>query len=376
MIYYILKFLIVVSSVTSGYLLSKRNANGEYFVKFPLAILNILITFTFIQGLRYGRGSDYPSYADLFVGIKDQFYEPIFSLFSSFLVLINAHFSVGFILSSFFLIFSGCFLIKRFRFAAVFSIPLFYLSMMEQSENLVRMYFAFSFIFIALAYLMDNVRVKSYIFLMLAFLTHFSVLPLIVFILIFEKIKKPISNISIILILYALSNIYIVSAEFIYSKITILRYLDLYSNYVDGADKWLLGDGLENSYSFEFGLSYYIRYYLNPFILFLLGYKILEKYKNYKLYIFFNLFVVGILFRPTSLSIPSEFFYRIDLFFTSFSFVVASFIFYDFAKYYSNKNIFYRLTIFYLIIDYSYLLTKTIFTYDPELGNKFLWEVL
>ncbi len=376
MIFFILKSLVVLAAILSGFLLSKNNASGNYQIKYTIATFPVILIYTLVEGLRYGRGTDYLSYAEIFSGVRNQFVEPLFDYFSVFLQSIGAHFSMGFLLSSLLLIFSGCFLIRRFRFAALFALPLFYLVTIEQSSNLVRMYFAFSFIFFALAYLIDRKKYLMYFFLTLAFFSHFSTIFPILLILLFIRFKNPFYNSYIILALYFLTNIFIVSNEYIYSQLPMLSYFDLYANYIDGADKWLLGNGIEDDRENNFGIFYYIRFYLNPAILLLLGYGILDKYEKYRLNVFYNLFLVGVLFRPIAYSISSELFYRIDLFFLTFSFVIAAFLFYDFKKHFFAKHILARLCIIYLFIDSAYLLFKTAFVYDPVLGNNFIWEIL
>ena len=186
MIFIILKILIVFTTILSGYLLSIKNTSGKFLVNYPIAIAPVLLCYTLVEGLRYGRGTDYFTYVGMFGGIREQFIEPLFDYFSRFLNSIGAHFTIGFLLSSLLLIFSGCFLIKRFRFTALFALPLFYLTTIEQSANLVRMYFAFSFIFMALAMLIDHKKRLMYLFLALAFFSHFSTIFLVFFIFSWE----------------------------------------------------------------------------------------------------------------------------------------------------------------------------------------------
>ena len=105
-IYNVLKLLLFISMVLSGYNASKRTANGNYYYPYWFAVMPVIVSYTLVEGLRYGRAADYFSYLNAFSGINISFTEPLFLIFSYALNYINAPF-YGFLISSFLLIFSG-----------------------------------------------------------------------------------------------------------------------------------------------------------------------------------------------------------------------------------------------------------------------------
>lgn len=376
-VYILLKFFIILALVVSGLMLQKRSINSSgtsiYFYPFYWAVLPGCIVYTIVEGLRYGRATDYFSYHDTFIGLRNVNYEPLFGVFVKLLNITNAPFYLGFVICSFVLILSGCLLIKEIRFAGLLALPLFYLDTISQSSNLVRMYVALSLILLALKYLIQNRNNRVFIFLGLAFFTHYSSIILFPFMYLFNKYDNPFKSRYIITILFLIFNLSTIGLEFIADDLSSLKIFGLYLNYLDSANVWILGEGIENIKS-DFSIFYYVRSYLTPLCIIWFGHKYIKKYKYYKYGIFYNLYVVGALLMPTALTLPTEVFYRLCLYFLSFKFFVLSIIFYEYFNKLSKLNYLSRAIILIVFLDSIYLLAKTIFIYSSELGNQFVWD--
>ncbi|MEC9302825.1 MAG: EpsG family protein [Bacteroidota bacterium] len=375
--YNLLKFILVISTIIGGYRLQKKvvKTNGNIVYKYPFlwSVFSVLIVYTFVEGLRYARAADYFTYYNAFTGDKNVFFEPVFLLLTNILAYLNAPFYIGFLTCSFLLIFSGCLLIKEVRFAGLFAIPLFYLDTIGQSSNLVRMYLSLSFVLIALRYLIQKKTYKVIIFLVLAFFSHYSSIILFPFIYLFNKFDYPFKSRYIIMILFFISNAFPIGLEFIAENISKLQGMGIYDDYLENTDIWVLGIGIE-SLEIDFSVFYYIRLYLIPLFILWFGYKYIRSYKRYKFGLFYNLYVIGILLAPTALTLPTEIFYRLCLFFLSFKFIILSVIFYDLFNNFRKINIFVRTFVLFVLSDSIYLLLKTIFNYSSEFGYLFIWD--
>lgn len=376
-IYNFLKFFTILALIVSGFMLQKRSIKSSgttiYFYPFYWSVFPVLIVYSLVEGLRYGRSTDYFSYHDAFIGLRFIDFEPLFGVFVNLLNITNAPFYLGFVICSFILILSGCLLIKEIRFTGLFALPLFYLDTIVQSSNLVRMYFAMSFIFLALKYLMQSKNKKVITFCVLAFLTHYSTLILFPFIYLLNKNHNPFKSKYLIVVLFIVSNVFPIGLEVISENISKFAWMGLYISYLENTNKWILGEGVEtidNIYS----IFYYIRFYLTPLCIIWFGYDYIKKYKRYKYGVFYNLYVLGVLLMPTALALPTELLYRLCLYFVTFKFIVLSIIFYEFFNKKSKYNYLSRAFILILLLDSIYLLYNTIFNYSIELGNHFIWD--
>lgn len=375
--YNLLKFSTILALIVSGFMLQKRSIKSSgaliYFYPFYWTVLPVLIVYTLVEGLRYGRGADYFSYHDAFIGLKFTEFEPLFALFVKFLNITNAPFYLGFVICSFVLILSGCLLIKEIRFAGLFALPLFYLDTIAQSSNLVRMYVAMGFILLGLKYLIQKKNNRVIIFLGFAFLTHYSSIIVFPFIYLLNKYDNPFKSRFVIVVLFIILNLFPIGLEIIAENLSKLGGMGLYENYLKSTDRWIMGEGIETTEN-NFSIFYYIRSYLTPLCIIWFGYDYITKYKYYKYGVFYNLYVVGVMLMPTALTLPTEMFYRLCIYFVSFKFFVLSIIFYEFFNKKSKYNYLSRAFILIILSDSIYLLSKTIFNYSIKLGNQFIWD--
>ena len=368
-----LKLLLLISLVLSGYNLSKRTTKGKYYYPYWITVMPVIVTYTLVEGLRYARATDYFSYFNSFLGLIYIDFEPVFALFVYVLSTLNAPFYSGFLFCSFFLIYTGGLLIKEFRFVGLFALPLFYLDTIVQSSNLVRMYVALSFVFLALRYLLQNKSYKVILFFVLAFFTHYSTIVLVPFVYLFHKYQNPFKSRLVILVLYVLALNVSIGAEFVNEYLIRLKGFGIYENLLGSTDRWLIGDNIDTIEN-NFSLFYYIRFYVTPICLIWLGYPFIHKYKRYKYNVFYHLYVVGALLIPMALTLPTELFYRLCLYFLSFKFIILSFILYEYFNKSSKFNFMSKAFIFIIFLDSIYLLVKTIVNYSTELGYQFVWD--
>lgn len=197
--YIILKTLLFIIFLISGYLLSKAKSNLQYW---KIAILPI-ITFAIISGLRFGREIDYNLYYFVY---KDKIENDEMELLFRYLVNIFKYFEIpyyGFVLfCSTVLITSFLYFLTNFRNAILFILPMF-LGIMG-IENLIRWYLAFSFILIAVKFLMDSRLFLAILFGVFAILIHSGIILCVVVILLFYFLfNKRIFNHNVVIILFA-----------------------------------------------------------------------------------------------------------------------------------------------------------------------------
>lgn len=377
--YFILKFLLVITLFSSGYLLSKRFATNSdikvYYYPYLFAIFPVLLAYTFVEGLRYGRAADYFSYKFAFTGKLDFNFEPLFQIFCEFLSFSGAPYYTGFLICSFFLIFSGTQLTKEFRFASLFLLPLFYLDTIVQSSNLVRMYVAISFQFLAYKFMMKKENIKSILLFVLAGISHYSVIFSFPFIFLFYKLKNPFVNVYLILILFLLAQLFPIGAEVIVNYLFLIEDFSAYSSYIENSDYWILGEGVE-SQNIVFSIFYYIRLYFVPIYIIWYGYPLIKKYSIFNFHLFYHMYVFAVLILPTALALPTELLTRMVLFFISLKFIVLGLILYNFFKNFYTKNLLTRVITLIIILDIAYSFLKSIFIYNSKLGNLFVWDNL
>ena len=170
-----LRLFLVALMIFCGWGITYKNRDNNYFWYYAIPII---VFYTLIQGLRYGRGADYPHYAqelqyDLYAGtnITREF---IYDLFVLFFREFKIPFYYGFIIYSGLLITGFMLVVKKLPKYAFWMIPLFYFITLNASENFIRQFFAISFIFYAYYYYLENNRKMMYIMLLIIPLIHLS----------------------------------------------------------------------------------------------------------------------------------------------------------------------------------------------------------
>ena len=360
--YIILTLGLFCTLIITGYLLSKKRKIGskEYW---SFSFFS-MISYSLIEGLRYNRGVDYGHYKHLYEYalhlnhyIDPKKIEPVFQIINIPLRFLDIPYPCAFIFYSFVLIFACFFFIRKHQKVALFALPMFFMATIGQSENLVRQFVAFSFILFSLDFFLTDSWFKFFIFMSMAILSHYSSIIFLPFFLLFKYIKNPFGNLYIILVLYSLSWLW--KPEY-WGNFTV--YFQLlqgiesgYQVYFTNADIWLSGNTLQE---FTVTTVYLIRLFIFNIGIIILGYRLLEKYRDRYYPFFYYLFIIGALIERVTDRM--EILFRIDLYFYMFWFIVLAYIAYD-AYSLHNKKIIYRLICASLLLNSLYDFLAPIF---------------
>lgn len=297
-LYVVLKTLLFIVFLISGYLLSKSKSNSNYW---KIAFLPI-ITFAVISGLRFGREIDYNAYYfnytnKLATNEMDFFFRLIINIFN----YLEIPYYQFVLFCSTFLITSFLYFLNKFQRFTFFILPLF-LGLMG-IENLIRWYFAFSFILLALRLLMDSRYFLSLLLAIIAFLVHSGIIICILVLIIFYfLINKKILNPNIAFILFTIS-LFFGSTDQLISASSLVNQLHIfdssrYSNYTENAVS--IASGEMNSGVYERSIVNNIRIYISFIFPIYFGgrYFLKNKIKYKKIIWLYNLAVFSIIIMP------------------------------------------------------------------------------
>lgn len=314
--------------------------------RWKYSIIPILI-FGIIEGLRYMRGTDYPTYFERYITINSLdpwSYEedPLFVILCQFLLDLNIPFQGFIILCSAILIFCAFFLLKEQKNLMLFSLPIITLIGMSDAENLIRWYLAFSFLLIGIYYLTKNKWISFFIFSIIACGFHLGLILVVPIYLLIYTLKdhiiiKPLYACIIFIILWQ-----VFKPEFMLIFVNLfadIAGLGRYAAYINDIDMWLTGDNKQwaltvsktDIYRFLF-LIYY-------------GYKVAEKQKKPYIY-FYNLFLIGAITYPALH--PIELPYRYNQLFIFFEAFIAAAILKEYLILRKKKDIHTVLSLLYL----------------------------
>lgn len=108
-----------------------------------------ILFFALIEGLRWMRGTDYENYMHHFERGVSQKSEPLYNIFISIIHSLSINPTIVFVFISGFLIYGLGINFRNFKVSAIWGLPLIYLLLGYQAENLVRQYLAISFLGLA-----------------------------------------------------------------------------------------------------------------------------------------------------------------------------------------------------------------------------------
>lgn len=377
-IYFILRFFLVISLFISGYNIQKKGLSGRFKYPYWNAASLCLIVYSLVEGLRYGRATDYFSYKKYFenpLSIKYDHLEFLFLFFCRSVQDFSVPYFISFLFFSFLLVYSILTLLKQHRKVAFWALPLFFLETFIQSENLLRQYAAFSLFILFIYFFNNKKKYVAFLLILSAFFTHYSIIILFPFFLWFNYFKNPFRNVILILLIYIISIILIPSMEQVSILLDYFSKFNLYSNLLNNKNRWLFGEGLDAIKIYQFDIIYYIRMYFRPFLILGIGYKLINKYHKINFGLFYHFYFIGVIFTPLSLSAPMELIYRLVLYFKTFGFLVLAYLIYDSITNFKSLNIYIKIGVKILILDSIYMLLKSIFTYDEKLGFLFIWDI-
>ena len=153
-LYWILRFIVLLSFFLSGYLISYKDKNGRNYWKYSSICI---IFYSLIEGLRWNRGVDYPHYyQDLTGKLFTDYDEIVYWGWIQFFKFTGLPYWVGFIFYSFVFVYGFCFLIKKFKNQAIWALPLFFIVTISSSENLIRQFLAMSMFEFALYFFLEK----------------------------------------------------------------------------------------------------------------------------------------------------------------------------------------------------------------------------
>lgn len=312
-IYFLLQSFLYISLSWYGYRIYKSDKFKKKY------ILLILITFSLIEGLRFGRGTDYNIYYSIYYnatisdGIPIMFYF-LCSLFRS----LGLPYQVLIYACSLMLICSGTFFLCQHKRQLIFSLPLFvYYTLL--AENLIRWYLGFSFILIGLTFFYEKRKyIPGCIFFIIGFLFHYALIIIIPIIAILCMYKKRIMPPTISIIIYLLILVFSQYNNSLSSLLEVFSFVakryssDIY--YYDS--RYWIRDNVTYNY-----LSVTIR----DSIIFI--WAIIEGYKlsstNNRLIPYYNLCLLGIICYPLFYKV--ELFYRFDMLLLFFLTIIISY---------------------------------------------------
>lgn len=320
--YYCLQTALLIIGALCGYILSKRKS------KFCFGL--IVVSFTLIEGLRFGRGIDYNLYAEGWE--KDVPYlnglekHPVFSIVEYISYWIGLPFQFIIILCSFILIYGGMKFLIRHRSVLLFSIPLF-IYLCHGAENLFRWYTAFGLTLLAYTSYKDRKLGISFIYLILAVGTHYLFLITIIVYVLMLKPQKPIWNNYIAIIVFVLlALLFQTSFMLAFSNLInfYFSFIPGYGNY-DDIEGWLTGSNKDETI---ISFSRYLKFLVFYLPAILIGRKIAFRFKD--LMPFFNIYLLGFTLYPAMAKI--EIFYRYNQVFIIFVVIFISYAYMGLIK--------------------------------------------
>lgn len=367
--YFFLEILMLFVLYKAGLKL-KRNYRITSLVGF-----SAIFIYSFVIGMRFGRGIDYNVYWGIYDDVsKGLTYEKglTFSYICKFMNFLNLPYQVLIVIMSITFIVGVLLLMKNYRDVVPYALPLFVLFSQLYVENMVRWYFAYSFLLIGVAYLLRyGILNKAFLFFsIIACLLHIAIIPIpIIFCLLFllkKPILSPVISIPLFFVIYLGFNTNYMS-DIVKTVQTLTLFSDsAYGHYVDDADYWLTGGFLGLEKSGNIGFS-------NLFFLMLLvyyGYKIaLNKSKQFVFA--YNAFLFGLFLYPISLLI--ELVERYDMTFFFFRAIILSYIlFYSKEAFKRQYSLFRPILLMILLWTNSYMLTSPFI--HSEKYFMFVWD--
>lgn len=207
LVFWIIRIAVFISFIITGYWISYDKKSKHSYWK---GVTPLIIIYSLAEGLRWNRGTDYFSnYIELTTGSgMSDLTEPLYSLWLSTFHNMSIPFWVAFVFYSFVLIISFLCLIKRFPKIASVALPMLFLVSSMQSENLIRQFFALSFIIFALVSYFDKRYLLMVCLIIISEGIHFSALAPVLFIFIsvllanYYAPRKPIIPLFLFVLVY------------------------------------------------------------------------------------------------------------------------------------------------------------------------------
>lgn len=355
----------------------------------------IILFFTLIEGLRYGRGVDYLHYIDVYKhDLEDT--QVVFTSLNLFLKSIGIPAEYAFMVYAFPFIVGAVIMLKPLKKYAAYLFPLFLISIISFHEAFIRQALAMSFYFMCINLLNNEVedisrkKIKFNKILCLLALTFVSysihsvtIIAIFVIAVLMVFIKKPLPWIYTVPLL--LLGKFVIAKSFDFSYLdSVLSFLgssnEKFAGYTENADRWFSAEGMNDVYTRNIVIQFLESF--GSCALFYLGNKILNyisaedkvgtitavSNSNWRLLVtFFNASIIGFLILETFYNL--EIVRRISYCWTIFWFVPVSLI-----LYYRKSKIFNTFDKF-LMLGFTYWLWEYIrFLFVWTTTPMFIWD--
>jgi len=378
--YFILQSLLVLISILIGYRVSIHNKNNtDSPFKSDVPIFNyffLIIVFSLIEGLRYGRGPDHIAYVYRYENYRFEEYELFFSLLNKTMNIWGFAYWHAFIVYSFFWILGGCMLARHFKKINLYVLPLFILISLPQFENLIRQFLGLSFVLIAISYYYKEKYLFFLLFVILAYGSHKSVLLIVGTMIVFIVYNKTLPfKLTLLLLFYFTFLWNIENIGFFTQYLEKVNIGDEhFGAYIDQSSSWFSSDAINKE--FARGIIGKVAGFLFDGILIFFGGKYImmleanDKTKKISI-ILYNIFVIGAIGMQFGFTL--EIVRRVFISYYIFCFIIAAFSF-DYLKKNMKGNtlnsVSYAFLMLYVIgvflIKYIYGLSSQMYIWDVK----------
>lgn len=360
--------------------------------------LLVIITFTLIEGFRYGRGVDYMHYVDVYNHDLEN-KQVLFTSLNQFLKSLGVSPDYAFMVYALPFITGAVVMMKPLKEYAAYLFPLFLMSIISIHEAFIRQALAMSFVFIYIsmlnseldAILNKKIKISNLLWLMvfalIAYSIHsISIIAIFVVTALMIFVKKPLPWIYTVPLLVL--GKFVISKSFDFSYLNSLLTFwgsssDKFAGYTENADVWFSAEAMNDAYTRNIMIEL-----LETFgccALLYLGSKTLSCFQNtsyvddensistvmdgsFRLILtLFNAFVVGIIILETFYNL--EIVRRVAYSWSIFWFVPMSLI-----LYYRKSQIFNTIDKF-LMLGFTYWLWEYIrFLFVWKETPMFIWD--
>lgn len=355
-------------------LYGKRLANAKSDKEFWKRSLIPIFTFGIIEGLRFGRGIDWNVYFYRYTNLANKTtgdYEFLFEHICNIEGALNIPYPIFIMINEFAFIVGIFFIISRFKQYSTYILP-FVLSYTLFNENFIRWSMAIVFIFGGVYCLLSNKIIKSYLFVLLGFLTHSGSIIIVPFFVLF-KILKDRQLTPIVSTLLLVVTTFVLSLANLGFLIVLSKYMgnsfigDIQAGgYFDATESLLAGtwgtQGIGDN-----GVLFKLRFFLGvaPIIYFAPRFIKKGTYENFV----YNLFLIGCLISPLFSLI--EIFNRFSALLSFFGCIIGGVVYYNILQ---SKKSLEKVLICLSMFCQFYPILAIIFFREGDFNMLFLWD--
>lgn len=369
--YILINLLNILTMVYFGMKMSKAKSKQIYwsFAIYPM------VTYAVCMGLRFGRMIDYNLYAERYIelgkNIKAHDYEFLFRFLCHAMYQVGLPYQAFVLVGSILMIYAVLFLLRDYRKAAPFILILF-LYETYNIENYIRWYLGISFFLFFIVYLYRGDYIKYLLFAVIACLFHVGIIPLVIFCIILNRVRKNLISPVWVQLLFILS-VYMGSIEvlsFLNPYIGLLGFDEKATGYADKFSQLINGEfgkvGIREvtrwTTQIRKILAYSFPIYIVPILL----------KKNKIRYLDANMFNLGIIIAPIFSQV--EILDRYGSAFLLFSMIVSGYAYFYVLSRFKRFNIYIRIFFLLSLFAYVYPIFSDIFSRSHWYEMLFIWD--